>query len=667
MLKSNNTKTTNNLIVNSLIELGDDLAAETKGKGRKFISKFIEPGVAHYDEFGDVLITKETLDKFIRTMVGCPVIIKHKDISDKNADKERVGVISNVWFNEMDGWYYCDGIIWDKQAIDLVKNQGWSVSCTYDFESDKKPKTHNGKKIDMEFTDGEFLHLALVDNPRYERANIVMNSKAENADQWITIKPNGEEHKGRHLLVKDGETPKEAIERTYDKSEKSDTKEERIKARRKHQEVVKKHNQAYKDFEDGKISMEELDKADKELEKSNKEFYATPDTKDKQFDSKTEKKYNYTLTKREVEDRKTLGGMADTGNYYTNGDFAIDKKYLNIKGQEPIKKEEIEKPLKNILQGDSTYRYTPVKDFEIGELKREYGKPIKVAKYSYYDEKYGYERNIYLSKKYNDLFKNFDLKFGGETEPVFAYRGKDIVGVVMPINAKEQSYSKVENGSEEYEIIKEQLQLLNCSQNSLTSIFAEAIAEVVTNCLGECRNWSKENFDESKVKRDGGKFAKQNGSPKPKLRSYKTTLDKHKQLGLVEKFPPDFLGNTEKEIADFLGIKGNKPAIFKTPIETVKIYRSNFSHIDHEKDKTRILGLSRAIAALKNPNIIIQDGKENYYIKFFQKGNNDKIHMQVIRTKKQGGFYKTNFPISKNRYETMKGQIMYDLSSKRGI
>lgn len=181
--------------------------------------------------------------------------------------------------------------------------------------------------------------------------------------------------------------------------------------------------------------------------------------KDKQSDSKGEKKYNYTLTKREVEGNKMFGGMADTGNYYTNGEFAIDKKYLNIKGQEPTKKEEIEKSLKNILKGDSTYRYTPVKDFEIGELKRENGKPIKVAKYSYYDEKYGYERNIYLNKKYNDLFKNFDLKFGGEVEPVFAYKGKDIVGVVMPINAREQSYSKTVNNEIEEELTEDKNQL----------------------------------------------------------------------------------------------------------------------------------------------------------------------------------------------------------------
>ena len=84
MLKSNQK---NNIIINALIELGEDVTAEAKGKGRKFVSKFIEPGVAHYEEFGDVLITKETLDKFIQTIIGCPVIITHKDITDKNADK----------------------------------------------------------------------------------------------------------------------------------------------------------------------------------------------------------------------------------------------------------------------------------------------------------------------------------------------------------------------------------------------------------------------------------------------------------------------------------------------------------------------------------------------------------------------------------------------------
>jgi hypothetical protein len=170
-------KSKQNLTVTNGLELQDDIVLEEKGKGRKFTSRFIEAGLVHYKDLGNVLITKETLDKFLKTMIGCPVIINHETITDENADDERVGVISDVWYDDNDGWYYCSGIIWDTQAIDLVKNQGWNVSCSYDFVSDNKAGTHNSLDYDMEFTDGEFLHLALVKDPRYERANIVINSK----------------------------------------------------------------------------------------------------------------------------------------------------------------------------------------------------------------------------------------------------------------------------------------------------------------------------------------------------------------------------------------------------------------------------------------------------------------------------------------------------------
>ena len=40
--------------------------------------------------------------------------------------------------------------------------------------------SENNIRYDMEFLNGVFTHLALVDNPRYERANIVFNSKSLN-------------------------------------------------------------------------------------------------------------------------------------------------------------------------------------------------------------------------------------------------------------------------------------------------------------------------------------------------------------------------------------------------------------------------------------------------------------------------------------------------------
>ena len=111
-------------------------------------------------------------------MVGVPVIINHKDLTSDNVDDERVGVVNSVWYDEKDGWYWCDGIIWDKTAQNLITDKNWSVSCSYDVKTaDNKGGSENNIKYDMEFLDGVFTHLALVNNPRYERANIVFNSK----------------------------------------------------------------------------------------------------------------------------------------------------------------------------------------------------------------------------------------------------------------------------------------------------------------------------------------------------------------------------------------------------------------------------------------------------------------------------------------------------------
>ena len=136
-------------------------------------------------QFGNVLITKESLDKFINTIVGVPVIINHKDLNSDNVSDERVGVVNSVWYDDKDGWYWCDGIIWDETAQNLITDKNWSVSCSYDVKTaDDKGGTENNIKYDMEFLDGVFTHLALVDNPRYERANIVFNSKTFNISNF---------------------------------------------------------------------------------------------------------------------------------------------------------------------------------------------------------------------------------------------------------------------------------------------------------------------------------------------------------------------------------------------------------------------------------------------------------------------------------------------------
>lgn len=163
--------------INSII-----LSEDTGGKGRIFKSRFLQPGLVKYS-FGVCLLTKETIDKFINTFIGDPVIIYHQEVTDDNAKDKRVGVVSDIEFNPSDGWYWCKGVIFDNDAIDLINN-GYNVSCQYEiteYSDNIENKLHNGNEYDKEILDGKFEHLAIVNNPRYEGALIAVNAlKNEN-------------------------------------------------------------------------------------------------------------------------------------------------------------------------------------------------------------------------------------------------------------------------------------------------------------------------------------------------------------------------------------------------------------------------------------------------------------------------------------------------------
>lgn len=260
-------------------------------------------------------------------MVGVPVIINHKDLNKDNADDERVGVVNSVWYDDKDGWYWCDGIIWNETAQNLITDKNWSVSCSYDVKTaNDEGGSENNIKYDMEFLDGVFTHLALVNNPRYERANIVFNSKTEiinkeneemnvENDKWITkYDKEGEPY---HVNIDDTEDKKE----DFEKGTKSTKKDED-----RHQKVKDLEDKAYKEFKTmydnyidkdgmegwGGIPASRFDKAKEQFNKKYKDAFdklesdrfvsfedfakrenKQSDTKDKQSESKGGKKENY--------------------------------------------------------------------------------------------------------------------------------------------------------------------------------------------------------------------------------------------------------------------------------------------------------------------------------------------------------------------------------------
>lgn len=153
------------------------LSEDTGGKGRQFRARFLQAGLVKYS-FGVCLLTKDVINKFIATFIGCPVIIDHSDVTDENAKDKRVGVVSRVDFNDNDGWFWCEGIIFDDKAIELINN-GYNVSCQYEiteYAENTEGKLHNGIPYDKVILNGKFEHLAIVDNPRYEGAMIAVNA-----------------------------------------------------------------------------------------------------------------------------------------------------------------------------------------------------------------------------------------------------------------------------------------------------------------------------------------------------------------------------------------------------------------------------------------------------------------------------------------------------------
>lgn len=158
-------------------------------KPKRYRAYFIEPGLADYtaEGFGRILIKKEVLDKMNSSFIGMPVInFVHKDIKVEDAfdlsseEKEDLadGVVAATGYDDETGWYWADLMVWDSDTQDNIDNKDFSVSCAYEVDrANSEGGSWHATPYDEEVEDGHYIHMAVVDNPRYEGAKIFANSK----------------------------------------------------------------------------------------------------------------------------------------------------------------------------------------------------------------------------------------------------------------------------------------------------------------------------------------------------------------------------------------------------------------------------------------------------------------------------------------------------------
>jgi len=301
-----------------------------KLKAQTFKARFLEKGVVKYDD-EMVLIKPENLMAIAMDFKGAHVIIDHQDVTENEANDKIVGYINNVWFDEFDGWAWCDFTVNNEEAITLI-NQGYSVSCAY-FPKYAEGGTYHNIPFDREIVGGEAIHLAIVKNPRYEDAIILKNSinKIMTIFKFKKPKENKAEVKEIELEnamfeIEDGETVSvaEMVEayKNSKKNEEEDKKEEEPK--------VNADDEYEVDGEMVKVSeLASAYKASKkknESEEEKKEEKENEEDKEKEEEKKEAKKNSADALKIEAAKKKFENGSESL----TNSKVMTDKSRFDL-------------------------------------------------------------------------------------------------------------------------------------------------------------------------------------------------------------------------------------------------------------------------------------------------------------------------------------------------
>lgn len=149
------------------------------GTGKRFVAKFIEPGIVSYEEQkgGAVeYVPRATLEEALPSMAGVPLQITHADSTVR-------GTIDKAYAGE-DGWFWCEGTL-DADAKEKI-NLGWSVSVGYRVKAYGPGGMHNRVAYQRTVAKIEWIHLALepAHKVRYEEAEVRLNA-VQRAWAWV--------------------------------------------------------------------------------------------------------------------------------------------------------------------------------------------------------------------------------------------------------------------------------------------------------------------------------------------------------------------------------------------------------------------------------------------------------------------------------------------------
>lgn len=135
-------------------------------------------GVAEYQEPGSepyrIFIGESTIKNMDPSFTGRPVYVQHVDKVDlANIQNDADGFVVRSFFNKADGKHWAEFIVVSDSGHEAIR-KGWKLSNAYIPRDMGLGGQWHGVDYAKEVRSGEYEHLAIVPNPRYEES-IILN------------------------------------------------------------------------------------------------------------------------------------------------------------------------------------------------------------------------------------------------------------------------------------------------------------------------------------------------------------------------------------------------------------------------------------------------------------------------------------------------------------
>lgn len=142
----------------------------------RYYARHIKEGLVHYLENGTdtlYLVKNEALKKMNKSFEGKPIYVRHVDSVDMERLRETAdGYVVKSFYNEFDGAWWAEIMVVSDAGHAAVK-KGWAVSNCYSPTEYGDGGVYHDIEYQKEVRNGEYEHLAIVPNPRYEEAVIM--------------------------------------------------------------------------------------------------------------------------------------------------------------------------------------------------------------------------------------------------------------------------------------------------------------------------------------------------------------------------------------------------------------------------------------------------------------------------------------------------------------